>query len=508
MVFSSLVFLCFYMPVVLLLYCLCPAKLRNGILFFVSLLFYAWGEPVYVLIMLFSTVFDYCNGRILEYLTQKRDSVTAALFEQKDIEVSDEKPVPDKQEALFYTKLRKAVLVISVVGNLGILCVFKYADFVLGAAGAITGLNLPLLELALPIGISFYTFQTMSYTIDVYRGRVKAQHNIITFGMYVSMFPQLIAGPIVRYATVEDQLNNRKLVSRDMALGMQRFLFGLAKKVLLANQIGALWTEISGQSTQTVASAWLGAFAFTFQIYFDFSGYSDMAIGLGQIFGFRFPENFEHPYESKSITEFWRRWHITLSSWFKEYVYIPLGGNRLGEKRQIWNLFIVWSLTGLWHGASWNFLLWGIYYFLLLSIEKSFLLNILRGFQDWVCHVYTMFFVVLGWMVFANERLITMIKFIAAMFGRGAALYDGTAIYLWYTHLPLLVILAVGATTLPKRLAIKLGKMLTKNKENFSMKYGERVTFILVGLYTVVLLVLSLAFLVSGSYNPFLYFRF
>ena len=508
MVFSSLVFLCLYLPAVLLLYCLCPAKLRNGLLLIASLIFYAWGEPVYILIMLFSTVFDYCNGRALEYLTQKRDRISVDLFTQKDIVTPEEKPLPDKQGEIFYNKLRKAVLIISVVGNLGILCFFKYANFFLQTLEALTEMKMPLIHLALPIGISFYTFQTMSYTIDVYRGRVKAQHNIIAFGMYVSMFPQLIAGPIVRYATVEDQLNNRKLVSKDMALGMQRFLIGLAKKVLLANQIGALWTEISGQNVQTVASAWLGAIAFTFQIYFDFSGYSDMAIGLGQIFGFRFPENFDHPYESKSITEFWRRWHITLSSWFREYVYIPLGGNRLGQKRQIWNLFIVWCLTGLWHGASWNFLFWGIYYFLLLVIEKKFLLNILRGFQNWVCRAYTMFFVVLGWAVFANENLYALRRFIFAMFGRSVSLWDKSAIYLWYTHLPMLIILAVGATTLPKRLLGKLWQMMTKNKESFRVQYEEKIMFFALGIFTVALLILSLAFLISGSYNPFLYFRF
>lgn len=476
MVFSSIAFMCFFLPAVLVLYCLCPVKLRNGLLFVVSLFFYAWGEPVYILIMLFSTVFDYCNGRALEYVSSPR--------------------------------LRKGILILSIIGNLGILCFFKYTNFVLGTVGALSGQAMPVLRLALPIGISFYTFQTMSYTIDVYRKKIKAQNNIIVFGMYVSMFPQLIAGPIVRYSAVEGQLDNRQLVSGDMALGMQRFLFGLAKKVLLANQIGTLWTEISGQKTLTVAGAWLGAISFTFQIYFDFSGYSDMAIGLGQIFGFRFPENFAHPYESKSITEFWRRWHMTLSEWFKEYLYIPLGGNRRSFKRQLFNLFVVWSLTGLWHGASWNYLLWGIFFFVLLMIEKAFLLHVLKGLQNWVCHVYTMFFVVVGWTVFANESMGKMGRYLLAMFGGNGALYDDTAIYQWYTHLPMLLIMAVGATTLPKRLIHKAWHRLSDREGSVWNRYKEPIRFAVVGLFTFLLLGISLAFLVSGSYNPFLYFRF
>lgn len=476
MVFSSIVFMCFFLPAVLVLYCLCPVRLRNALLFVVSLFFYAWGEPIYVLIMLFSTIFDYCNGRALEHVSSP--------------------------------KIRKLILVISVVGNLGILCFFKYTNFILETVGALSGEAMPVLRLALPIGISFYTFQTMSYTIDVYRKKIQAQHNIINFGMYVSMFPQLIAGPIVRYSEVEEQLDKRQLVGKDMAQGMQRFLFGLAKKVLLANQIGALWTEISAQSTLTVAGAWLGAIAFTFQIYFDFSGYSDMAIGLGQIFGFQFPENFAHPYESKSITEFWRRWHMTLSGWFREYLYIPLGGNRLGMKRQLVNLFIVWSLTGLWHGASWNYLIWGIFFFLLLMIEKAFLLQTLKSFQNWVCHVYTMFFVVVGWMIFANESLGSMGKYLLAMFGGNGALCDRTAIYQWYTHLPLLLIMAFGATTLPKRLLEKLWHRMADKEGTVWNRHEEKFVFAAVSIYTLLLLGISLAFLVSGSYNPFLYFRF
>ena len=376
MVFSSLTFLCVFLPIVVILYGIFPVKWRNFLLLAASLVFYAWGEPRYILIMLFSTVFDYINGRLIEYY--------------------------DKQQK---QKAKKRVVMVSIVGNLGILAFFKYTDMLIVSWNQITASNLSLLKIALPIGISFYTFQTMSYTIDVYRGLVKAQHNLISFGMYVCMFPQLIAGPIVRYQTIADQIDERKENNAVWVAGMQRFILGLAKKVILANQIGRLWEEISTtQMAQlSTAGAWLGAIAYTFQIYFDFSGYSDMAIGLGKMFGFTFPENFKHPYESKSITEFWRRWHITLSTWFREYVYIPLGGNRKGLKRQIVNLLIVWFLTGLWHGASWNFVLWGLYYFVLLVIEKVFLLAKMQRWPRVLQHFYALFFIVTGWVVFAIE---------------------------------------------------------------------------------------------------------
>lgn len=373
MVFSSIVFLCIFFPAVILCYYLCPKSLRNLFLLLASLLFYAWGEPKYILIMLFSTVFDYCNGRLLEYFEVKKKNTSGRI-----------------------------ILIISVVGNLGILCFFKYTDFILTSFSSLTNSEFPLLNLTLPIGISFYTFQTMSYTIDVYRGNIKAQHSLISFGMYVCMFPQLIAGPIVRYSDVAQEVDERKTSFSLCASGMQRFLLGLGKKVLLANQIGALWDEISSlnASDLSMSLAWLGAFAFTFQIYFDFSGYSDMAIGLGEMFGFHFPENFRYPYESKSITEFWRRWHITLSSWFREYLYIPLGGSRRGTIRQILNLFAVWSLTGLWHGAGWNFILWGLYYFTLLVIEKLFLHKLLNHLPSVLQHIYALFWIVIGWVIF------------------------------------------------------------------------------------------------------------
>ena len=402
MVFSSLTFLCIFLPIVVILYGIFPVKWRNFLLLAASLVFYAWGEPRYILIMLFSTVFDYINGRLIEYY--------------------------DKQQK---QKAKKRVVMVSIVGNLGILAFFKYTDMLIVSWNQITASNLSLLKIALPIGISFYTFQTMSYTIDVYRGLVKAQRNLISFGMYVCMFPQLIAGPIVRYQTIADQIDERKENNAVWVAGMQRFILGLAKKVILANQIGRLWEEISTtQMAQlSTAGAWLGAIAYTFQIYFDFSGYSDMAIGLGKMFGFTFPENFKHPYESKSITEFWRRWHITLSTWFREYVYIPLGGNRKGLKRQIVNLLIVWFLTGLWHGASWNFVLWGLYYFVLLVIEKVFLLAKMQRWPRVLQHFYALFFIVTGWVVFAIEDFHKMGQYLLVMFGLRGSWINNTAQY-------------------------------------------------------------------------------
>lgn len=477
MVFSSIVFLCFFLPSVLVLYCLCPVKIRNLLLLLASLLFYAWGEPKYILIMLFSTVFDYGNGRALEYFQKKQQMAKC-----------------------------KWVLAVSVIGNLGILCFFKYTDFILRNLNHI-GFHISLLNLALPIGISFYTFQTMSYTIDVYRGKVKPQHNFIAFAMYVSMFPQLIAGPIVRYQSVEQDLYRRKLCSKDMAQGMQRFFVGLAKKVILANQVGVLWTEISSGSRLTVAGAWLGALAYTFQIYFDFSGYSDMAIGLGRIFGFYFPENFDYPYESKSITEFWRRWHMTLSTWFREYLYFPLGGSRCGKRRQMINLLVVWALTGLWHGAAWNFVLWGLYFFVLLMVEKLYLLRYIQSLQDWVRHCYTFFFIVLGWVLFANEGLGELGRYIAAMFGFGNGWCDQTAIYQWYTHLPLLFLLLFASTHLPERCLSLLWNWV-KARIPVCGKYQENIKMMAAGGFSILLLIGSLAFLINGSYNPFLYFRF
>ena len=356
MVFSSIVFLFRFLPLFFLLYYLVPERMKNLILFLGSLIFYAWGEPVYVLLMLFSTVVDYVHGRLLERLRGKRGA--------------------------------KLVLLSSVVINLGVLCFFKYADFLIGSVNAVLGTKVPLLSLGLPIGISFYTFQTMSYTIDVYRGQARVQRNLLDFGVYVAMFPQLIAGPIVKYRDVEKSMHHRSITLPDVSEGLKRFCMGLGKKVLLANNIGELWAFVSAMDLRRISmlTAWLGIVAFGFQIYFDFSGYSDMAIGLGRMLGFRFPENFNYPYISASVTEFWRRWHISLGSWFREYVYFPLGGSRRGLPKQLLNILVVWMLTGIWHGAGWNFLLWGLWFAFALMLEKLFLGRLLAWLRKDVAH--------------------------------------------------------------------------------------------------------------------------
>lgn len=475
MVFSSIVFLCIFLPVVIILYYLCPGKLRNFFLLLASLFFYAWGEPKYILIMLFSTVFDYCNGRLIAYFTSKGKKATFG----------------------------KLVLIVSVIGNLGILCFFKYTDFILSAVNSITGSSFSLLGLALPIGISFYTFQTMSYTIDVYRGNVKPQNNLISFGMYVCMFPQLIAGPIVRYSHIENEIHTRSHSFALCAKGMQRFLLGLGKKVLLANQIGALWDEISNLTGSDLSAslAWLGAIAYTFQIYFDFSGYSDMAIGLGEMFGFHFPENFHYPYESKSITEFWRRWHMTLSSWFREYVYIPLGGSRKGVLRQVLNLFVVWFLTGLWHGAGWNFVLWGMYFFILLSIEKFFLQKWLQKLPALFQHIYALLWIVVGWVIFACDDLNKLKNYLKMLVGVGVPACNRLALYEWTSHAAFLFILAVASFSFVTSIARKF-------LDKIASHTGEAISFWLKSIWCLVVLILSIAVLISSSYNPFLYFRF
>ena len=463
MVFSSFVFLLLFLPITLALYYLAPAKAKNGILFVASLVFYAWGEPIYILIMLFSTVFDYFNGIALEKLEKKN------------------KPFG-----------RKAVLALSVIVNIGLLCFFKYTDFLIETGDNILGLNLHTLNIALPIGISFYTFQTLSYTIDVYRKRVKAQHNIINFGMYISMFPQLIAGPIVRYADIEKQLDyKQRLINSDIALGgAVRFSVGLAKKVLIANQAGALWNEISSQNAPSSAAAWLGTLAFAIQIYFDFSGYSDMAIGLAKMLGFDLMENFNYPYMSKSVTEFWRRWHISLGNWFREYVYIPLGGNRKGLPRQIVNLLIVWFLTGLWHGAGWNFVLWGLYFFALLVIEKLFLLKLLKKMPSVFGHIYTLLAVLVSWAIFANEDMSRLGGFFASLFGANGA-YSSDVIYYLKSYAVILVLGVVFSSDYPK-------KMFKKLTDSQTVKL----------IIAVLLFALSVLMLIGDSFNPFLYFRF
>lgn len=471
MVFSSLLFLFRFLPIVLLTYYLMPKRFHNLVLFLASLFFYAWGEPVYVVLILFSTLVDYFAGRVVAYCKENgknRGAAVAVLF--------------------------------SVVVNISLLGFFKYADFFLQTVHRMTGLTVAKLNLALPIGISFYTFQTMSYTIDVYRGDARVQKNLITFGAYVSLFPQLIAGPIIRFKDVAGQLEKRKESLSLFCQGIIRFMVGLGKKVLIANQVGELWKEISAMNVDnlTTATAWLGILAFTFQIYFDFSGYSDMAIGLGAMFGFSFPENFNYPYESKSITEFWRRWHISLGTWFREYVYIPLGGNRKGRGRQMINLAIVWFLTGLWHGAHLNFVLWGIYYGVLLVAEKFLLGPILKKLPAFLQHTYTMILVVVGWSLFSWQDMADGAGYMKTMFfGGGIGFANQQTMYLLLSNMILLLIAVLGSLSCMKGLVNKyLLPVQTVRRDVAGI------------LFVVVLFLACLAMLVNSSYNPFLYFRF
>lgn len=467
MVFSGLTFLLLFLPAVLLVYFIVPKRFKNAVLFLFSLLFYAWGEPVYVVLMLFSTVLDFSCGKVV-----------------------------DRYRG---TPKAKIGLLVSVFVNLGLLCLFKYTDFFITTINSITGTAIPLLNLPLPIGISFYTFQTMSYTIDVYRGDAKVQNNIISFGAYVSLFPQLIAGPIVRYQTIADQINDRTHSFDKFGDGVKRFAVGLAKKVLLANNIGLLWSAVSKTdiSQLSVVSAWLGAIAFAFQIYFDFSGYSDMAIGLGKIFGFDFLENFNYPYISKSVTEFWRRWHISMGTWFRDYVYIPLGGNRKRFAVQIRNIAVVWLLTGFWHGASWNYVLWGVFYGILLIIEKLFLLKYLNKVPSFIGHIYAVICILIGWVFFAFEDISQGLDYLKVMFGGASAFVTNETMYQMISYLPLLLICLVASTPVGKILYGKLKKL--KNSTLTSLVSIS-------GMLAVT--VLSTAYLISGSYNPFLYFRF
>ena len=454
MVFSSITFLFAFLPLTLLLYYICKdITWKNVILLIMSLVFYAWGEPVYVILMVISIMFNYLIG--------------------KDIEVSNHK---------------KATLVFGVVINLLILGYFKYSGMLVDTINSITGLSLRNRELPLPIGISFYTFQAMSYIIDVYRGSSKAQKKILPFAVYITMFPQLIAGPIVRYEDIEKQLTMRHFSDKDFSGGVMIFIKGLTKKVILANVIGSIHTQILGIPDRGVAVAWIGALAYTLQIFNDFSGYSDMAIGLGKMLGFTFPRNFDRPYASLSVTEFWRRWHISLSTWFKEYVYIPLGGNRKGVPRQILNLLIVWSLTGLWHGASWNFVVWGLYYGVLLILEKFVFGKIQDKLPKAVRWLITFILVIIGWVFFFSNSLSEAMAYLGTMFGKGTdVVSSGT----WFYIASYVVIMVLGF--IPS---------VADSDENSKMPAFLRWVI------CILLFVLSVAFLVSESYNPFLYFRF
>ena len=464
MLFSSIPFLYYFLPAVLIFYFLAPQKVKNTVLLLFSLMFYGWGEPRLVLMMLLAVALGYFFGLGLEK-TRGRG-------------------------------LGKLLLVLSVVSSLSFLVYYKYTDFFLENINSLFGLHLPLLHLALPIGISFYTFQIMSYTVDVYRGQVPAQRNFIDLACYVAFFPQLIAGPIVRYSDVAPQLKSRSLTLENCRLGAGRFLVGLGKKILLANLLGELCTAWHGTQDGSVLFSWMYAIAYTLHIYFDFSGYSDMAIGLGRMFGFLFPENFRHPYVSGSITEFWRRWHISLGTWFRDYVYIPLGGNRRGKWCQLRNILVVWFLTGFWHGAAWNFIFWGLYFGLLLIAEKLWLLEKLQKHRI-VAHIYVLLAVIFGFVLFDAGSLQEAFGCIRGMLGLGGLpLISQEARYLLQSNALLLAVAAVGATGLPKAAF-----------DRFEKRWPRCAGVVVPGAMCLVLL-LCTAFLVDGSYNPFLYFRF
>lgn len=464
MVFSSLVFLFAYLPITLLAYYLVPRQGRNIFLFIVNLIFYGWGEPKLVLLMVFNIFFNYIGGWLV-----------------------------DKYRA--DAKKKKLFLILTCVLDIGILAVFKYTGMITETLNMLPFLNIPELQISLPIGISFYTFQTMSYVIDVYRDDAPVSKNFINFGTYVALFPQLIAGPIVRYRDVAEQLVNRRETLEMFTKGVKLFMVGLAKKVIIANTMGTLTTNIFATTDENgVVGTWVGMIAYTFQIYFDFSGYSDMACGLGNMLGFEFLKNFNYPYIAKSITDFWRRWHISLSTWFKEYVYIPLGGNRKGVKRQILNLLIVWGLTGLWHGAAYNFVLWGLYYGLLLILEKFVLKKFLDRLPSFVQHIYTLFIVIIGWGLFYFTDVGQLGEFMADLFNFGNGICGNQAFNLIMSNLPMLIIAAVASTP--------LAAMLYNRFEH------TRFMWIPETLYCMGILVVSTASLVNQSYNPFLYFRF
>lgn len=464
MLFSSVPFLYYFLPATLLLYFAVPRRLKNAALLLCSLVFYGWGEPKFLLLMLISIAQGYGLGLLVEKFRAQRQG--------------------------------KLFLTLSVVFSLLMLGYFKYADFFLSAFRNLTGLSVPMLSIALPIGISFYTFQILSYVVDVYRGDVRAQRNPIDLALYITMFPQLIAGPIVRYTDVEPQLKVREHTVSGAAEGARRFVLGLAKKILLANLLGELATAVSDDGT--VLGAWLYAIAFMLQIYFDFSAYSDMAIGLGRIFGFRFMENFNYPYCSSSITEFWRRWHISLGSWFRDYLYIPLGGSRVGKGRLLLNLLIVWAATGLWHGAAWNFVLWGLFYAALLIAEKTFLLPFLKR-RPIFGHVYTLVFVLLGFILFDAPTLSAVGTRMGALFGAGTAALSGkVSVYYLRSFAVVLVLALLGATPLPKRVIARVRKS----------RAGSVTVNVLEPLALTALLLLCTAYLIDGSFNPFLYFRF
>ncbi len=465
MLFSSIPFIYYFLPIVLILYMIAPKALKNSVLLISSLVFYAWGEPVYVFLMIATISIGYILGLLIERFKG--------------------------------TALSKVFLILSITSSLAALGYFKYADFFIANFNRMTGLSVPLLKLVLPIGISFYTFQILSYTVDVYRGTVKAQKNPINLATYVALFPQLIAGPIVRYSDIETQLTARTHSFEKTAYGIKRFIIGLSKKIILANSLGELSDAFMNSGDKSVLFFWLFAICYMLQIYFDFSGYSDMAIGLGRLLGFEFMENFNYPFIASSITDFWRRWHISLGTWFRDYVYIPLGGNRVKKLRQLFNIFVVWFLTGFWHGAEWNFIIWGLYFGILLTIEKFFILKHLKKHKI-LRHIYVLFLVAISFVIFSANNLTDAVSYVGGMFGANVPFISSEWLYYLKNYGLIIIIGIISATPLPK---LALRKICKNTK--LSNVWG-----IVEILLLLLLLLISTAYLVDGSFNPFLYFRF
>ncbi len=468
MVFSSLIFIFIFLPLVLVSYYIVPRRLRNTVILLASLLFYAWGEPTYIILIIISILINYLGALLIRSNIKNKD----------------------KSKFIFITLL---------LIDISILFFFKYYGFAIECLGSIIGLDLKVKSISLPLGISFYTFQQISYIVDIYMQKIKPQRNLIDFATYITMFPQLIAGPIVKYNDIHKQLANRKESINKFGEGVQRFIIGLGKKVILANNIGLIWTQVKEVNLNdlSVVLAWIGIIAFTLQIYFDFSGYSDMAIGLAKMFGFDFLENFDYPYISKSITEFWRRWHMSLGGWFREYIYIPLGGNKKGTLIQVRNLFIVWFTTGLWHGASTNFVVWGLYFGVILFIEKIYLKDLLKKIPSIFSHIYTLIIVMIGWVIFDMNTLTDSGHYIKIMFGFGNNIFiDNLAKYILTNNF---IILLIGLICSTKLIKIYMNKIKSTFREN---------DVFLITAINLLILIISTAYLVGASYNPFLYFRF
>lgn len=468
MVFSSVTFLFYFLPILVILYYLAPKNLKNLVMIIGSFAFYAWGEIRFFPIMVALSIEDYICGRLME---KHRANI----------------------------KLRRLFLTISLLSNLGVLIFFKYTNFFVSNFTSLFGIEGVVTNIILPIGVSFNTFQSISYAIDVYRGTTNCEKSFYGYLTYTTLFPQIIAGPIVRYVTVENDLDDHELTPDSLSVGMRRFLIGLGKKVLIANNVGMLWDQVVAGTAgeMSVVLYWLGIIAYTFQIYFDFSAYSDMAIGLARMFGFTFDENFNYPYIAKSISEFWRRWHITLSEWFRDYVYIPLGGNRCSKSRHIFNLLVVWGLTGFWHGASWNFILWGLYFAVLLIAEKYFLLKIIEKLPSFIRHIYTLVLVIISWVIFYFEDMSTLWNYLKGMFGmQGVPFINDNAIYHGLSYLVIFMVAAFGSAPIFK-------KLIDKTEQS-----NKKWVFVLSTAFYLLMFIACVAYLVNATYNPFLYFRF